>query len=125
MKMNFNLLHSLKYIMAFTVFFFVPACDVSINTPVEDDSASQSATGDGVPEFGGKIARNYEDSEEWWPPEKLPPEDAPNIIIFLLDDTGFAQIGSFGGLIETPNIDALAAGGLRYNNFRLVRKIRG
>ena len=112
-----NLLHSLKYIMAFTVFFFVPACDVSINTPVEDDSASQSATGDGVPEFGGKIARNYEDSEEWWPPEKLPPEDAPNIIIFLLDDTGFAQIGSFGGLIETPNIDALAAGGLRYNNF--------
>ncbi len=70
-----------------------------------------------LPEFGGKIARSYEDSEEWWAPEKLPPEDAPNIIIFLLDDTGFAQIGSFGGLIETPNIDALAAGGLRYNNF--------
>ena len=95
----------------------MPACDVSINTAVEDDSASQSATGDSVPEFGGKIARNYEDSEEWWPPEKRPPEGAPNIIIFLLDDTGFAQIGSFGGLIGTPNIDALAAGGLRYNNF--------
>ena len=46
-----------------------------------------------------------------------PPKDAPNVIIFLLDDMGFAQIGSFGGLIETPNIDRLAAGGLRYNNF--------
>jgi len=69
------------------------------------------------PEFGGKIARSYADSEEWWPPEKLPPEGAPNVIIFLLDDTGFAQIGSFGGLIETPSIDALANDGLRYNNF--------
>ena len=69
------------------------------------------------PEFGGKIARSYADSEEWWPPEQLPPEGAPNVIIFLLDDTGFAQIGSFGGLIETPSIDALAANGLRYNNF--------
>jgi arylsulfatase len=46
-----------------------------------------------------------------------PPEGSPNVIIFLLDDVGFAQIGSFGGLIETPNIDKLAAGGLRYNNF--------
>ncbi len=69
------------------------------------------------PKFGGKIARSYADSEEWWPPEKLPPEGAPNVIIFLLDDTGFAQIGSFGGLIETPSIDALANDGLRYNNF--------
>ena len=69
------------------------------------------------PEFKGKIAKSYEDSEEWWPPEKLPKKNAPNVIIFLLDDVGFAQVKSFGGLIETPNIDALAANGLRYNNF--------
>ena len=69
------------------------------------------------PEFGGKIARSYADSEEWWPKKQRPPEGAPNVIIFLLDDTGFAQIASFGGLIETPNIDRLAEGGLRYNNF--------
>ena len=37
--------------------------------------------------------------------------------LILLDDTGFAQLGSFGGLISTPNIDSLADGGLRYNNF--------
>jgi len=70
-----------------------------------------------VQEFQGKIAVSYEESEEWWAPKQRPPEGAPNVIIFLLDDTGFAQIGSFGGLIKTPNIDALAAGGLRYNNF--------
>ncbi len=67
--------------------------------------------------FGGIIAERYEDSEEWWPEDPTPKEGSPNVIIFLLDDTGFGQIGSFGGLIETPNIDRLAEGGLRYNNF--------
>jgi arylsulfatase A-like enzyme len=67
--------------------------------------------------FGGKIGRSYEESEEWWPEPVRPPEDAPNVLILLLDDVGFAQVGSFGGLIETPNIDRLAANGLRFNNF--------
>ncbi len=67
--------------------------------------------------FGGKIAKSYADSEEWWPEPVRPPKGAPNILILLLDDVGFAQVGSFGGLIETPNIDKLAANGLRYNNF--------
>ena len=67
--------------------------------------------------FGGVIAKKYEDSKEWWPPQVSPPEGAPNVLILLLDDVGFAQIGSFGGLIETPNIDHLAENGLRYNNF--------
>ncbi|TDJ35715.1 MAG: arylsulfatase [Gammaproteobacteria bacterium] len=67
--------------------------------------------------FGGVIAESYADSQEWWAEEELPNEDAPNIIIFLLDDVGFAQVGSFGALINTPNIDNLAANGLRFNNF--------
>ncbi|TDI71128.1 MAG: arylsulfatase [Bacteroidetes bacterium] len=68
-------------------------------------------------EFQGKMARSYEDSVEWWPEDPRPPKGAPNVIIFLLDDVGFAQIGSFGGLIDTPNIDQLAKNGLRFNNF--------
>ena len=67
--------------------------------------------------FGGVIAKKYSDSKEWWAAEQLPNKDAPNVIIFLLDDVGFAQVGSFGGLIKTPNIDGLAANGLRFNNF--------
>lgn len=70
-----------------------------------------------TPEFKGKIAKSYEDSKEWWAPEVRPKKDAPNVIIFLLDDVGFAQVGSFGGLIPTPNIDSLADNGLRFNNF--------
>ena len=79
--------------------------------------AAPTFAAEGVPEFGGKIAKSYEDSKEWWAPKQRPPKDAPNVIIFLLDDTGFAQIGCFGGLINTPNIDRIAGNGLRYNNF--------
>lgn len=44
-------------------------------------------------------------------------QQRPNIILIVLDDTGFSDLGAFGSEIRTPNIDALAAGGLRYNRF--------
>ncbi len=91
------------------IFVFLNGCKES-----QEKSENQK---DSQPEFKGKIAKTYEESEEWWPEKKRPPKDAPNVIIFLLDDVGFAQVGSFGGLIETPNIDKLADNGLRYNNF--------
>jgi arylsulfatase len=67
--------------------------------------------------FEGKIARTYEESVEDWPDEPVFTGEEPNVLIILLDDTGYGQLGSFGGLSETPNIDQLAADGLRYNNF--------
>jgi arylsulfatase len=45
------------------------------------------------------------------------PEGAPNVLLVLLDDLGFAGTSAFGGPIATPNFDRLAAGGLKYNNF--------
>jgi len=68
-------------------------------------------------EFKGKIGRTYEESREWYPEAKKPKPGTPNVFIILLDDVGYSQIGSYGGLIRTPHIDALAADGLRYNNF--------
>lgn len=41
----------------------------------------------------------------------------PNVVYIVLDDVGFAQLNCYGSTIETPNINALAADGLRYNNF--------
>ncbi len=69
-------------------------------------------------EFKGKIGRTYAESKEWYPPTKKPKAGTPNVLLILLDDTGFAHLGSYGGLIQTPHMDALAADGLRYNNFR-------
>jgi arylsulfatase len=93
---------------------FMGACNQAEN--VQDSDAVEGFDKYGQ-EFLGKISKTYEESEEWWPTKKMPPANAPNVIIFLLDDVGFAQVESFGGLIETPNIDALAGNGLRYNNF--------
>src|ERR1700753_1770939 len=44
-------------------------------------------------------------------------EKRPNIAIILADDLGFSDLGCYGGEIQTPNLDALAAGGLRYTAF--------
>jgi arylsulfatase A-like enzyme len=46
-----------------------------------------------------------------------PPEGAPNVLIVLLDDVGFGASSAFGGQINTPNAERLAANGLRYNRF--------
>ncbi|MGA8845089.1 MAG: sulfatase-like hydrolase/transferase, partial [Nocardioides sp.] len=48
------------------------------------------------------------------------PEGAPNVVMVVLDDVGFAQLGCFGATISTPNIDRLAAQGLRYNRFHVT-----
>ncbi len=42
---------------------------------------------------------------------------APNVIMMVLDDCGFGQLGCYGSLIDTPNIDRLAERGLRFTNF--------
>lgn len=67
--------------------------------------------------FGGVIGRYYDESTPWWPPTPRPAAATPNVVLVVLDDVGFAQLGSFGSDIDTPVLDGLAAGGLRYRNF--------
>ncbi|HSW18175.1 MAG TPA: arylsulfatase [Ramlibacter sp.] len=52
-----------------------------------------------------------------WPAPVRAPRNAPNILVFLTDDVGFGACSTFGGPIETPVLDDLAAGGLRFNRF--------
>jgi arylsulfatase A-like enzyme len=68
-------------------------------------------------EFQGHVGRDWRDSEPWWPEPDRPPAGAPNVVLIVLDDVGFAQLGCFGSDLDTPNIDRLAAGGLRYGRF--------
>ena len=68
-------------------------------------------------EFGGRIGSTWRDSEPWWPPEPAPPAGSPNIVLIVLDDVGYAQLGCYGSDIETPVIDGLAASGVRLANF--------
>ncbi|TFB51065.1 arylsulfatase [Cryobacterium tagatosivorans] len=45
---------------------------------------------------------------------------APNVVVVVLDDVGFGQLGCYGSSIETPTIDAIAAEGVRYSNFHVT-----
>lgn len=65
----------------------------------------------------GRIGITYGESIPSWTPYPRPPKDAPNILYIVLDDVGFSQLGCYGGLCETPNLDRLAQNGLLYNNF--------
>ncbi len=68
-------------------------------------------------EFAGTIGRDWRDSTPAWPVRPEPPEGAPNVVYIVLDDVGYAQLGCYGSIIDTPNIDALAAQGVRLANF--------
>ncbi|MDR2705528.1 MAG: arylsulfatase [Planctomycetaceae bacterium] len=44
-------------------------------------------------------------------------KNRPNILLILADDVGYSDLGCYGGEIRTPNLDALAAGGIRFTQF--------
>ncbi len=70
--------------------------------------------------FGGRIGRTLAESEPWFATPPHPGEHAPNVVLVLLDDTGFAQLGCYGSDIATPNVDRLAANGLQFTNFHVT-----
>ena len=69
--------------------------------------------------FEGEVRRTIAGSDPWWPDQPTAPTGAPNVIVMLCDDLGFADIGCYGSEIDTPHLDRLADEGLRYTNFHV------
>jgi arylsulfatase len=69
--------------------------------------------------FNGTINVDIRDSEPDWDPFEPPkaPDGAPNVVYIVLDDVGFSAMSSYGGPIETPNIDRIATQGVRYTQW--------
>src|SRR5688572_17225253 len=59
-------------------------------------------------------ARNAKPPERW---KVKAPQGAPNVVVVLIDDIGFGASGTFGGPIDMPNLEKIAANGLKYNRF--------
>lgn len=66
-------------------------------------------------DYRGSIGTTHEDSSPWFPHRT--PQDSPDIVLVVLDDVGFADLGCFGSEVRTPHIDAMAASGYRYASF--------
>jgi len=69
--------------------------------------------------FGGTINIDIRDSVPDWAPFEPPKASpgAPNVVYIVLDDVGFSAMSCYGGPIETPNIDRIAGGGVRYTQW--------
>jgi arylsulfatase A-like enzyme len=70
-------------------------------------------------EFKGTINVDIRDSTPDWSPFEPPkaPDGAANVVYIVLDDVGFSAMSSYGGPIETPNIDRIVAEGVRYTQW--------
>ena len=68
------------------------------------------------PGFSGHIGRTHQESVPHWP-EAPAGVGGPDVVVVVLDDTGFAHFGCYGSTLATPRVDALAARGLRYTGF--------
>ena len=85
----------------------------------QSDKLSRAILPIGDPQYVGLTTYDAKDPDTKFPPiEPLrPPKGAPNVLIVLLDDVGFAASSAFGGVISTPTAERLAKGGLKFNRF--------
>src|SRR5947209_2918077 len=69
--------------------------------------------------FRGVVNLDVRESVPDWAPyeQTTAPKGTPNVVYIVLDDVGFAGLGCYGGMIETPNIDRIASRGVRYNEW--------
>lgn len=70
--------------------------------------------------FQGRIGRTMAGSESWWPPRRTAPTGAPNIVVMVVDDLGWSDLGCFGSEIPTPNLDRVCGNGLQFTNFHVT-----
>lgn len=70
--------------------------------------------------FPGVIGRTLADSRPYWSEPTRAAPGSPNVVVILMDDMGFSDLGCFGGDIDTPHIDALAVNGLRFTGYTTV-----
>ncbi|MBL3700995.1 arylsulfatase [Leucobacter luti] len=68
--------------------------------------------------FQGRVSEFASESTPWYPPRPRARDGAPNIVVVLVDDLGFSDLGPFGSEIHTPHVDATAADGWTFTNYR-------
>jgi len=109
-----KLLISRVIVTALAIFTF--SCNQQ-TSKTEPEATNKSGT-----TFGGDIKLDVRDSKPDWKPflRKKAPDGAPNILFILYDDTGLATWSPYGGRVNMPTLDKLAADGLTYTQWHTV-----
>ncbi|MGH3815255.1 MAG: sulfatase-like hydrolase/transferase, partial [Pseudonocardiaceae bacterium] len=83
------------------------------------DEVQSAPVGEGASRSRPQRRGDAKDPDTSFPPitPLRPPDGAPNVLVVLLDDTGFGAASTFGGPVNTPTCERLAQGGLRYTRF--------
>ncbi|MEJ2004185.1 MAG: sulfatase-like hydrolase/transferase, partial [Cyclobacteriaceae bacterium] len=71
-------------------------------------------------EWKGQQGKTLDDSEPYFIEKKQAPEGAPNVLIIMLDDAGYSNASSYGGVMRTPNFDRIGDEGIRYTHFSVA-----
>jgi len=91
---------------------------ISLTLPLAGVAAAQETLPFPTPPMGGTVGPSMQESvHKWRTQTRHLPEDAPNILIVMLDDAGYGHASTFGGDIQTPTLSRLAAEGISYNAF--------
>lgn len=106
----------------FALFVLASLTGWSIQASTADSTQENAAPGAVLPfpepTSASVAGKTLADSKhQWRQAEKHLPEDAPNIVIFMTDDAGFANSSTFGGPVNTPTLERLANTGISYNAF--------
>ncbi|MGW8360846.1 arylsulfatase [Streptomyces wedmorensis] len=93
---------------------------MTTGTPRDPATRSTPTRRDPYEGFAGRVGRTFAESEPAWPTRTAPSAKAPNIVVVLVDDMGFSDIGPFGSEIPTPVLDGLADTGVRLTNYHTM-----
>src|SRR5262245_40553983 len=110
---------ALRGLVAASLLFALGTTGFAQQTTGTPGSPSATTTIDGKylpnppPKFGGTIGLDAAQSKPYWPPNVVPPQGAPNVLLIMTDDAGYGVSGTFGGVIPTPALDRIARLGLR------------
>lgn len=92
--------------------------DLTKGTEVESAIHSHGLPHRGYENFPGVVDELASRSTPAWPTPRRARPSAPNVVVMLMDDMGFSDIGPFGSEIDTPNLDAVADSGYRMTNYQ-------
>ena len=73
-----------------------------------------------LPEWKGVQGKTLADSKPDFIGQPKAPKDAPNVLIVMLDDAGYSNASSFGGVMKTPTFDRIGDEGIRYSHFSVA-----